>query len=140
MLVVSIDMHSANHPAAGRTVYLIENDNSVRIALERLIISAGMPVRAFAGASQFLAEGLPRDGACIIADVMMEGMSGLELQRHLKEAGCRVHLIIVTAYDTEEARDQAMKAGAVAYFRKPVDDQALLDAIAWAISRGVAKA
>lgn len=135
-----IDMHSANHPAAGRTVYLIENDNSVRIALERLIISAGMPVRAFASAAAFLAAGLPRDGACIIADVMMEGMTGLELQRHVRDAGRRVHFILVTAYDTEAARAEAMKAGAVAYFRKPVDDQALLDAIAWALSRGVGAA
>ena len=133
-------MQAVDHASTRQTIYLIENDDSVRIALERLIISAGMPVCAFASAAAFLAAGLPRDSACIITDVMMEGMTGLELQRHLKEAGCRVQFILVTAYDTEAARTEAMKAGAVAYFRKPVDDQALLDAIAWALSSGVGAA
>lgn len=83
---------------------------------------------------------MPLDGACIISDVKMHGMTGLELQRKLRADGARVFFIFVTAYDTDEARSEAKQAGAIAYFRKPVDDMALLDAIEWASSRMEKKA
>lgn len=116
-------------------IYIIDDDASVRVALERLLISAGFRARTYASATDFLAAGLPSDGSCIITDVKMPGMSGLELHSKLREAGTRASVIFVTAYDTEDARAQAKKAGAVAFFRKPVDDQALIDAIGWALSR-----
>ncbi len=72
--------------------------------------------------------------ACVISDVQMPGTSGLDLPVLLARAGRRVPVIFVTAHDTPETRDRAQSAGAVAYFRKPVDDQALLDAVAWAVS------
>lgn len=121
-------------------VNIIDDDASVRIALERLLISAGIRSRTFAGADEFLAAGMPPDGSCVITDVKMHGMTGPELQRKVRESGAHVSFIFVTAYDTEEVRAQAKKDGAVAYFRKPVDDQALLDAIGWAMSHAGANA
>ena len=122
------------------TVYIIDDDASVRTALERLLISAGIRSRTFAGADEFLKAGTPPDGSCVITDVKMHGMTGPELQRKVRESGARVAFIFVTAYDTEEVRAQAKRDGAVAYFRKPVDDQALLDAIGWAMSHAEEKA
>lgn len=117
------------------TVYIIDDDASVRTALERLLISAGIRSRTFAGADEFLKAGIPPDGSCVITDVKMHGMTGPELHRKVREAGSRASFIFVTAYDTEAVRAQAKKDGAIAYFRKPVDDQALIDAIGWALSR-----
>ena len=127
---------AADHPA----VYIIDDDKSVRTALERLLISAGIPSRTFAGADEFLKAGIPPDGSCVISDVKMHGMTGPELHRKIRESGVRVSFIFVTAFDTEEVRAQAKIDGAIAYFRKPVDDQALLDAIGWAMSRVEEKA
>ena len=115
-------------------VYVIDDDASMRIALERLLISAGIRVRTFVSTRNFLDAKMPLDGACIISDVKMHGMTGLELQRKLRDDGARVLFIFVTAHDTDEARFEAKQAGAIAYFRKPVDDMALLDAIEWASS------
>ncbi len=116
-------------------VYVIDDDSSVRTALERLLISSGIGVRTFASGGDFLKAGMPPSGSCVITDVKMQGMTGPELHQALRQAGAHVSVIFVTAFDTEEARDQAKKAGAVAYFRKPVDDQALIDAIHWALSK-----
>lgn len=121
--------------ATRRAVYIIDDDASVRTALERLLVSAGFSTRTFAGASEFLKAGVPPEGACVITDVKMHGMTGIELQQRLNDAGARVAFIFVTAYDTPEARREAREAGAIAYFRKPVDDQALIDAIEWALGR-----
>jgi FixJ family two-component response regulator len=107
----------------------------VRTALERLLISAGIRSRAFAGSEEFLQAGMPPDGSCVITDVKMHGMTGPELQQKVRASGARVAFIFLTAYDTAEVRAQAKKDGAIAYFRKPVDDQALIDAIGWAMSR-----
>lgn len=116
-------------------VYIIDDDTSVRTALERLLISAGICSQTFAGADDFLKAGVPSDRSCIITDVKMHGMTGPELQRKVRESGSRASFIFVTAYDTEELRAQAKNEGAIAFFRKPVDDQALIDAIGWAMSR-----
>lgn len=116
-------------------VYIIDDDLSVRTALERLLISAGIPARSFSGAVEFLKAGVPLEGSCVITDVKMQDMSGLELLEKLRRDGSDIPFIFVTAYDTPEGRTQARKGGAVAYFRKPVDDQALVDAIGWALNR-----
>ncbi len=133
-------MKQANRPVRADTreravVYVIDDDAGVRVALERLLISSGIHVRSFVNAREFLEAGMPPDGSCIVTDVKMHGMTGIELHARLREAGTRVSVIFVTAYDTPEARAQAKRAGAIAYFRKPVDDQALIDAIEWALSR-----
>lgn len=122
--------------APRRPVYIIDDDDSVRVALERVLISAGIRAKTFAGAREFLKAGLPPENSCVITDVKMHGMTGLELNRKLAAEGIHVSFIFVTAYDTPEARREARDAGAIAYFRKPVDDQALVDAIQWAFSIG----
>ena len=126
---------SANKPA----VYIIDDDASMRTALERLLISAGIRARTFASAHDFLIAVVPLDGACVISDVKMHGMTGLELCQRLHNAGVHVSFIFVTAFDTDAARAEAKQAGAIAYFRKPVDDQALIDAIEWALSHEARK-
>lgn len=78
---------------------------------------------------------LPDENACVISDVQFPGKSGLDLPVLLARAGRHLPVIFVTAHDTQEIRDTAQKHGAAAYFRKPVDDQALLDSITWALSR-----
>ena len=115
-------------------VYVIDDDASVRTALQRLIRSAGLEAAVFGSVAEFLAGDPPVPQACIVADVRMPGPSGLDLPALLARRGWRFPVIFVTAYDTAEARRLAREAGAVGYFRKPVDDQALLDAIQWALS------
>jgi FixJ family two-component response regulator len=88
---------------------------------------------AFSRADAFLAEPILHWPACVIADVTMAGGSGLALAQALKDRGDHMPVILVTAHDTEETRTAARRCGASAYFRKPVDDQALLDAIEWAL-------
>jgi two-component system, LuxR family, response regulator FixJ len=116
------------------TVYVIEDDASVRRSLERLLRSAGLAVRTFASAAAFLQAGCRTENTCVVADVRMQGMSGIQLQRELQRAGSPHRIIFVTAQDTEETRAEVIRAGGAALFVKPVDDQVLLDAIHWALS------
>jgi FixJ family two-component response regulator len=94
-----------------------------------------MVPRAFKSVEDFMDADFSDDNACVISDMRMPGISGLELPGLLDRAGHNLPVILVTAHDTPETRNLAMRIGAAAYFRKPVDDQALLDAIAWAIGR-----
>jgi FixJ family two-component response regulator len=119
---------------ATQIVYIIDSDESVRRAMKRLLHLAGLNVRAFASIGEFLGAECSYENACLIADVKVLEADGLELRVKLAESGCRVPVIFVTAYDNRTAREEAKTMGAVAYFLKPVDDQALLDAIAWAIN------
>jgi len=116
-------------------VYIVDDDDSVRRAIKRLIRSAGMEARTYASANEFLESKSEEKNACLITDVKMRGITGLELHQKLIALRSRLPVIYITAFDTEEIRAQAKNAGGVAYFRKPVDDQALLDAIQWALSR-----
>jgi two-component system, LuxR family, response regulator FixJ len=122
--------------AKRETVYVIDDDDSVRHALARLLKSAGLEVRTFNSANAFLKAGCRPENACVVADVRMEGMSGIQLQRELRKAGSPLRFIFVTAHDTEETRAEAIQAGGAAFFLKPVDDQALLDAIQWTLHLG----
>ena len=117
------------------TVYIVDDDDSVRRALMRLIHSADMKALAFASANEFLESRSQEENACLVTDVQMRGLTGLELHRKLIALGSRLPVIYITAFDTEEIRRQAKSAGGVGYLRKPVDDQALLDTIRWALSR-----
>jgi FixJ family two-component response regulator len=117
-------------------IYIVDDNASVRRALGRLLRSAGMDVRPFASAQQFLDSDFTEENACLIADVKMPGMGGLELQQKLVEHGANLPVILITGFDTEETRALAKQSGAAGYFRKPVDDRALLDAIRWALSVG----
>jgi FixJ family two-component response regulator len=110
-------------------VVTVDDDASMRKALSRLIQSARLKVASFGSAEEFLDSGRWQECGCLILDVRMPGMGGLELQSQLAELGCRIPIIFITAHPDEQERLQAMKGGAVGYFRKPFDDQELLKAI-----------
>lgn len=114
------------------TIFIIDDDASVRRALCRVMTSAGLECQSFDSAEEFMATPHPAVGGCIVADMTMPGMSGLDLKPLLDAAGISYPLILLTAHDNEEMRTAARNAGATAYFRKPVDTQALLDTIHWA--------
>lgn len=116
-------------------IYIIDDDASVRRAMERLIRSAGMEVQTFASAHEFLDFESVNQTACMIVDITLQGMSGLELQKELRTRGSDLPVIFITGFDSPETREQAKKAGAAGYFRKPLDGQALLDTIKWALAR-----
>jgi RNA polymerase sigma factor (sigma-70 family) len=110
-------------------VFVVDDDASVRKALARLIRSVGISVETFASADEFLARE-PHDGAaCVILDVRMPGLSGLQLQQHLAESGRSLAVIFMTGYGTIPMTVQAMKAGAVDFLEKPFEDQELIDAV-----------
>jgi FixJ family two-component response regulator len=115
-------------------LYLIDDDPGVRRSLARLFSSAGIQWQAFASADEFFAAAPHVSRGCVVTDVTMPGLSGIDLLRHLKAENSPLPVILLTAHDTEEMRQTAREAGAAAFFRKPVDAQALLDAIAWAVS------
>ena len=119
------------------TVYVVDDDASVRQALSLLLISAGMEVLTFKSANDFLKFKFREENACLITDIKMPRISGLELQQKLTERKSKIPVIFLTAFDSDETRNQIKQAGAAGYFRKPVDDQALLDAILWATSMNV---
>jgi len=122
-------MRPTEHP---HQVYIIDDDESVRHALCRMLRSAGMAASTYATVDGFIADCVRAGDACVIADVRMPGSGGLDLPAALHRIGCDLPVIIVTARDSDASRAEAKRAGAVAFFRKPVDDQALLDAIEWA--------
>lgn len=115
------------------TIFIIDDDVSIRRALRRVMASAGFPARDFDSVEEFLEQVRAGDQGCVVADMTLFGMSGVELKRHLNAAGSTLPVILLTAQDTDEARSQAGAAGAAGYFRKPVDTQALLDAIEWSL-------
>jgi len=117
-----------------RTVYLIDDDPSVRAALNRLLRVCGLDVQAFESVDAFLAKLPTATNSCVVADIRLPGTDGLELPALLADRDLEIPVIFLTAQDTEETRGAARRAGAAGYFRKPVDDQALLDAIEWALS------
>ena len=111
------------------TVYVVDDDLSVRSALENLIISHGLRVETFPAAQDFL-RGCPPDAiGCLILDVQMPGLSGLDLQRELKEAGIYLPVIFITGHGDISMSVRAMKAGAAEFLTKPFGEQELLAAI-----------
>ena len=116
------------------TVYIVDDDASVRRSLERLMKSFGYTPVAFATVDEFLALPTLAASSCVIADVTMRGGTGVALAQALQQRGDGLPVILVTAHDTDEVRAAAKRCGVSAYFRKPVDDQALVDSIEWALS------
>lgn len=123
----------ANHDGT-RLIAIVDDDESVRGALQGLMKAAGLKARAFGSAEDFLTSGLLRDTACLIADIRMPGMSGLELQEKLNAERCRIPTIFITAHGDSKMRLQAMRAGAVEFLAKPFDDEALLDSVRAALA------
>jgi FixJ family two-component response regulator len=114
-------------------VYVIDDDASVRKAIGRLLRSADLDVETFSSGEEFLRN--PRQGrnACLVIDIRMPGLTGFDLQQRLLSEGIQIPVIVISASDDVQVREHARELGAQVFFRKPVDDQALLDAIWWAI-------
>ena len=110
-------------------ISLVDDDESVRRSTTLLIESFGFHAAAFESAESFLKSGQLQETACLIVDVQMPGMNGLELQSHLATAGYKIPIIFITSYDNKESRKQALQAGAVAFLGKPFSDELLLRAL-----------
>src|SRR5258705_7071947 len=118
--------------ASGQTsklVAIIDDDESMQDSLRDLIESAGLVVRCFGSAEDFLESGLHRQAACLITDILMPKMSGLELQTRLKDEECDIPIIFITAYGDARMRIQAMREGAVEFLAKPFDHHLLLETV-----------
>jgi RNA polymerase sigma factor (sigma-70 family) len=116
-------------------VFVIDDDSSVREAIKSLIRSVGMRVETFASAQEFLGSRRPDAPACLVLDVRMPGLSGLDLQHELAQANIRIPIIFITGHGDIPMSVRAMKAGAMEFLTKPFRDQDLLDAIKQAIDR-----
>lgn len=112
-----------------RVVAIVDDDDSMRSAVQDLLESVELSALAFASAEEFLKSGKQQHIACLIADIRMPGMSGLELQAKLNAARCRIPIIFITAHGDEKMRMQALRAGAVEFMAKPFNDTALLDSV-----------
>jgi FixJ family two-component response regulator len=120
---------------ADSVVFIIDDDPLYRASAERLIRSVGFNVQGFDSARDFLSSRRPDVPSCLVLDVRLPGLSGLDLQRELAEAGVHIPIIFVTGHGDIPMSVQAMKAGAVEFLTKPFRDQVLLDAIRQAIGR-----
>jgi FixJ family two-component response regulator len=116
-------------------VFVVDDDPSIRNALQGLIQSVGLRVKTFGSAQEFLSSQLPDSPACLVLDVRLPGLSGLDLQRELSKAGIELPIIFITGYADIPMSVWAMKAGAVEFLTKPFRNQELLDAIRQAIER-----
>jgi FixJ family two-component response regulator len=118
-----------------KMVAVVDDDESFRGALQRLLKSAGFPARSFASAEDFLKSGQQHDTGCLITDIRMPGMSGLDLQAKLNADQCPIPTIFITAHGDEKMRLQAMRGGAVKFLAKPFDDAILLESVRTALKR-----
>jgi FixJ family two-component response regulator len=110
-------------------ISVVDDDESVRRTTTLLIESFGFRAAAFESAETFLNSGHLHDTSCLIVDVQMPGMDGLQLQSHLAAAGCGIPIIFITAYESKGSRQRAMQAGAAAFLGKPFSDEQLLQII-----------
>jgi len=116
-------------------VFIVDDDLSVRRSTERLIRSAGFKVLTFTSAREFLASPRPEGPACLVLDVRMPGLSGMELQRELTQSGTHIPIIFITGHGDIPMSVRAMKAGAVEFLTKPFRSRSLLEAVRAAIER-----
>jgi FixJ family two-component response regulator len=114
-------------------VAIVDDDESMRSALQGLLKAVGLPAQAYASAEEFLNSGHHRQTACLIADIRMPGMSGLELQAHLNAEHCRIPTIFITAHGDAKLRMKALRGGAVEFLSKPFDDETLLESVRGAL-------
>ena len=114
-------------------VHVIDDDQSVRRGFQLLLLSAGFNVRTFSSAKEFLEGVNSKDSGLIILDIRMPGITGLDLLKTLASRKTRMKIIAVSAFDDVKTKAFARELGAVAYFQKPVDGQALVDAVHWAM-------
>ncbi len=112
-----------------KLVVIVDDDELMRSALQGMLKSVGVPSQAFASAEEFLESGRQLQTACLITDIRMPGMSGLELQAKLNADRCRIPTIFITAHGDTKMRMQALRAGAVEFLAKPFDDEVLLESV-----------
>jgi FixJ family two-component response regulator len=118
----------------GPLVSIVDDDVSVRRSTQRLLSSSGLRAEAFASAEEFLQSGLVDETVCLLLDMSMPGMDGLELQRRLTETGRRIPIVFLSARASEEEERRARRAGAANFLRKPVSKEILLHAIGAALN------
>jgi len=114
---------------ASNLISIVDDDESVRRTTKLLVESFGYRAAVFESAETFLNSGQLYDTACLVVDVQMPGMNGLQLQSHLAAEGCFIPIIFITAYGDQESRRRALQAGAVAFLDKPFSDEQLLKSL-----------
>lgn len=119
-----------------RVVAIVDDEKAVCRAIGRLVTSAGFKSEIFSSAEEFLRSCRERQPDCLILDLSLPGMSGLELQQQLATDRCRTPIVVVSAHDDPLSRSQALQGGAVAFLGKPFDDEALLQAVHSAMKSG----
>jgi FixJ family two-component response regulator len=127
-----VDSPNERRPRGTRNVKLIaiiDDDEAMQDSLRDLMEAAGMDAQCFGSAEEFLASGLHRQAACLITDILMPKMSGLQLQTRLKDEKCDIPIIFITAYGDASVRNQATSEGAVQFLAKPFDHHLLLKAV-----------
>jgi FixJ family two-component response regulator len=112
-----------------KLVVVVDDDDSMRSAVQDLLEAVGLPATGFASAEEFLRSGKQHETACLITDIRMPGMSGLDLQAHLNAERCRIPIIFITAHGDEKMRLRARREGAVEFLSKPFDNEVLLDGV-----------
>jgi FixJ family two-component response regulator len=126
-------MNSPNSP----TVFIVDDDDRMRAAMQRLLKTVGLHSQSFASPQEFLRHKLPDSPNCLVLDVRLPGMSGLEVQRKLNEAGAHIPIIFITSHGDIPMTVKAMKSGAVEFLTKPFRDQDLIEAIQQALKSNV---
>jgi FixJ family two-component response regulator len=112
-----------------RVVCIVDDDASLRRSLRNLLSSVGFQIETFPSAEAFLESDQRQNTGCMVLDLRMAGMSGLELLRHLAASGSRIPVIVLTAHGDDDTRQQTLQAGAVAFLKKPFQSAALVDAV-----------
>src|ERR1700761_9199557 len=115
--------------AKEKLVAIVDDDESVRLAVAGLMKAVGLPAKTYASAAEFLDSGQQHRTACLIADIRMPGMSGLELQARLNADRCRIPTIFITAHGDAKMKMQALRSGAVEFLSKPFSDEVLLESV-----------
>ena len=124
-------MMREEHP----TVFVVDDDSSMRDALRNLFRSVGLNVETFGSAQEFLSSERSKGPGCLVLDIRLPGLSGLDLQRQLADANIQIPIVFITAHGDIQMSVRAMKAGAVEFLTKPFRDQDLLDAVQQAVDR-----
>jgi FixJ family two-component response regulator len=117
------------------TVFVVDDDASMREALKNLLRSVGLAVETFGSAKEFLSSDRSKAPGCLVLDVRLPGLSGLDLQRQLADANLQIPIVFITGHGDIQMSVRAMKAGAVEFLTKPFRDQDLLDAVQQAVDR-----
>lgn len=129
----SLETSGSSNLSKSVTISIVDDDSWARDGIRQLVESLGYRAFAFESAEQFLESDLMDDTTCLISDVQMPGLSGLDLQRELDNKGYSIPIIFITAYPDERRREHARKAGAVGFLTKPFEERSLIDCLALAV-------